>query len=216
MNLESRREYTLSIETTVGGGSISIFKGASELADWRGTTEISKAEDILEQVSDMLRSRNISIGQIGTVVVSENSESSTGEKIGTAIGKGLSRSLVCPLVKVSVLESLLPEIEVCSIPDGFYGEFLTAVPKGRTGISWQEFTFSLQLLEYKFKASGVSDEIEFLVKLKSCKRHNKILSAELKQFGISAESFEESEIVISNSSLAKLNFYNHKFKRRVR
>jgi tRNA A37 threonylcarbamoyladenosine modification protein TsaB len=128
------REAILSIETAAGGGSLSLLANSREIDGWSGTREISKAEDILEQISKLLSVNKIEKKNVKLICVSSGTGSSTGEKIGWAIGKGLAKAFGCRLVGVSILESLLLEIE--NQPDG---EYMTALPCGKNFICRQKF-----------------------------------------------------------------------------
>ena len=125
----------LSIETTTGGGSLSILTDSLEIDGWSGQKEISKADNILEQISNLLSVNKIENKYVKLICVAIGTGSSTGEKIGWAIGKGLAKAFRCPLQSISILESLLLEIE--NEPDG---EYVTAVPCGKNFICRQRFT----------------------------------------------------------------------------
>lgn len=126
-------ETILSVETTVDGGSLALLRDGREIDSWIGSREVSKAEDILAQASQILENNKIDKKNIGVVVVSKE-ENSTGGKIGAAIAKGLVKSLKCRLIETPVLESLLLEFE-----KGAAGVYLSAVPVGKSQIKWQRF-----------------------------------------------------------------------------
>lgn len=128
-------EVILSIETTTLGGSLSILSNSFEIDGWSGRREVSKADDILEQISKILTVNKIEKKNVKLICVSGGTLSSTGEKIGLAIGKGLAKAFGCSLQGVSLLESLLLEVE--DEPDG---EYCTAVPGGKKVMSRQRFT----------------------------------------------------------------------------
>ena len=130
----TERQVILSIESAVQGGSLSILANGSEIESWSGTLNISKAEDILQQIDRLLRENRIDKNQIKLIVTSKDVGSSTGQKIGSALAKGLCKSLKCVSVEISVMEALLREVKEC--PDG---KFVTAVANGRNYIWWQVF-----------------------------------------------------------------------------
>jgi len=128
------REVILSIEAAAGNGSLSLLTSLREIDGWSGTREISKAEDILEQISKLLSVNRIENKDVKLICVSSGTGSSTGEKIGWATGRGLAKAFGCRLLGVSILESLLLEIE--NEPNG---EYITALPCGKNFICRQRF-----------------------------------------------------------------------------
>ena len=128
------REVILSIETTTGGGSLSILADSLEIDGWTGHKGVSKADKILEQISNLLSLNKIEKKNVKLICVASGTGSSTGEKIGWAIGKGLAKAFRCRLQCISILESLLLEIE--NEPDG---DYITAVPCGKNFICRQRF-----------------------------------------------------------------------------
>ncbi len=133
----SEKEFTLSIETAVQGGSISLLKGVSEIDGWIGTREISKSEDILEEIKNILERNDLQKKKIKKIVVSRGPGSYTGARIGMAVGIGLRRALDCELVGVSTLEAMLlaGKRENIDVEE----EIVTAVPIGRNQICRQNF-----------------------------------------------------------------------------
>jgi tRNA A37 threonylcarbamoyladenosine modification protein TsaB len=130
----TKREVILSIETAVQGGSLSILENGGEIEGWRGTLEISKAEDVLEEIARLLRENDIARNQIKLIVISKDVGSLTGQKIGSALAKGLRKSLGCELIEISVMESLLLQVR-----ENSKDEFVTAVANGKNYIYWQVF-----------------------------------------------------------------------------
>ncbi len=134
MTEQNERKVILSIETAAQGGSLSILANGKEIDGWCGTLEISKAEDVLEQIAKLLRENNILKSQIKLIVISKDAGSSTGQKIGLALAKGLTKSIKCDLVEISVMEALLFEIK-----ENAEGTFVTAAANGKNYICWQVF-----------------------------------------------------------------------------
>lgn len=130
----NKKEIILSIETAVQGGSLAILANGNEVDGWRGTLEISKAEDFLEQIANLLRVNNVAVSQIKMIVISKGAGISTGQKIGIALAKGLRKSLKCDLTEISITEALLLEIKGNS-----QGQFLTAAVSGKNHICWELF-----------------------------------------------------------------------------
>ncbi len=121
-----KKDFILSIETAVQGGSISLLQGVTELGGWVGTREVSKSEDILEETKNILERTGVEKKEIKRIVVSRGPGSYTGVRIGMAVGIGLSKALDCELIGVSALEAMLLANSRESIDSG--EEIITAVP----------------------------------------------------------------------------------------
>lgn len=132
MENKKNREIILSIETTIEGGSLSILENGTEIGGWTGERSISKAEDVLDQISKLLVSNNLRKEQIKLICVSKEAGSSTGEKIGQAIAKGLCQALNCQLARVSILDAML-----LALPQNFRGSAVVVITTGKNHIYWQ-------------------------------------------------------------------------------
>jgi tRNA threonylcarbamoyladenosine biosynthesis protein TsaB len=133
----SEKDFTLSIETAVQGGSVALLQGVTELDGWVRTQEVSKSEDILEEIKNILVRNRLQKKKIKRVVVSRGPGSYTGVRIGMALGIGLRKALDCELVGVSALEAMLLAVKRESVEAE--EEIVTAVPIGRNQICWQNF-----------------------------------------------------------------------------
>jgi tRNA threonylcarbamoyl adenosine modification protein YeaZ len=131
------KDLTLSVETAVLGGSISLLQGIKELDHWIGQKQVSKSEDVLEEIKNLLIRNKLKKDELKKIVVSEGPGSHTGVRIGMAVGIGLRKAVGCELVGVYLLEAML---SVCKT-QGFdeLDELITAVPFGRNQICWQSF-----------------------------------------------------------------------------
>jgi len=198
----SDKKFILSIETAVEGGSLSILANQVEVDGWIGAQQISKAEDVLEQISTLLKDNKISKEQINLIAISKGAGSLTGEKIGLALAKGLSKSLKCRLVEVSVFESLLLELTNRS-----EGNYFTAIPLGKDKIQWQSYsTANNGKVHFGNTIPQISTIDEFFKILKNSDGKNTILAQGfLKYFNIFDLKFENTRFTISSNSLAKLN-----------
>jgi len=192
------KQLVLSIETTVEGGSLSILANREEIDGWSGSQKVSKAEEVLEQISNLLEKNNLKKNSIKAIAVSIGAGSLTGEKIGRAIAGGLAKSLNCPLIEVSVLESLLLEFG-----NKLEGEYITAIPTGKNRVQWQNFTIK-EDITYKSPSSvQISDRGEFIEKIKKASSNYVMLAVNFRKF---PEDFLKDAMPInfSKSSLAKL------------
>ncbi len=96
----------LSIETAIEGGSISILDGGTEIDFRVGSKNVSRAEELLGEISALLVKNNIKKKEIGLIAVSNSAGSYTGIRIGLATALGLKKALGCRIKGVSVLEAL--------------------------------------------------------------------------------------------------------------
>ncbi len=133
----NEKAFTLSIETGIHGGSISLLCGISEIDCWIGTHETSKSEDILEEIKNILERNNLEKKEIEKIVVSRGPGSFTGVRIGMAVATGLKKALDCKWVAVSALEGILLAGKRESADR--IEEIITAVPIGRNQFCWQHF-----------------------------------------------------------------------------
>ncbi|MGH7783345.1 MAG: tRNA (adenosine(37)-N6)-threonylcarbamoyltransferase complex dimerization subunit type 1 TsaB [Candidatus Binatia bacterium] len=135
MDSETGSKYTLAIESAVGGGSISLQIGGSEIADWSGSDNVSRAEDLLPNMIDMLARSSVDRRSIGRIAVSVGPGSYTGIRIGIATALGLKAALGVPCVGVPVLKAM-------AMSSAGVGSLLAAVPMGRRSICFQTFNVS--------------------------------------------------------------------------
>jgi len=132
---ETESKYTLAIESAVSGGSISLQSAGDEVDCWIGDTGVSRAEDLLPNIIEMLDRRHVDRGLIDRIAVSIGPGSYTGIRIGIATALGLKSALDVPCVGVPVLEAMaLALAEARTV--------LTAVPMGRRSLCFQTFNVS--------------------------------------------------------------------------
>lgn len=125
------RDIVLSLETSVQGGSISLLENEKEIDFWQGSGNISKSEDILDELSRLLKKNTIEKVQIKQIVISRGPGSFTGTRIGLAIALGLKKTLNCDICGVSVLEAM-------ALKSDWNKNIIAAVPIGAK-ICMQEF-----------------------------------------------------------------------------
>ncbi len=149
------KEITLSLETGLENGSISISDRAGEIDSWVGTKKVSRSEDLLREIDTLLLSNKIGKKQIGKIYVSREIGSQIGLRIGLATALGLKKSLGCKIEEVSVLQALtcLAEIK---------GESLTAVSNNNRDIFIRSFEnnkidFRLKRPESYFESISFED-----------------------------------------------------------
>jgi len=128
-------QIILSIETGVCGGSISLLKGHTEIDYWVGTDKVSKADDILEQISELFTKNNVKKHQIDLIAVSSGPGSRTGIRIGLALSMGLKKASDCLLINVPVLKAMQLKVKL----EGSENTVIAAVPISSSQIGWQIF-----------------------------------------------------------------------------
>jgi tRNA threonylcarbamoyl adenosine modification protein YeaZ len=96
----------LTFETGIGSGSISLFNEGKEIDFWEGAENVSRAEDLLDQISSLLKRNKVSPKQIDSIFVSKGPGSFTGIKIGIATAKGLQKSLNCKCFGINLLKAI--------------------------------------------------------------------------------------------------------------
>lgn len=120
----------LAIETAIGGGSISLYKGALELSTLEGEKEISRAEDLLANITDLLTSNAFKLNDLDEIAVSIGPGSYTGIRVGIATALGLKKALGTTCSGIDVLQAL--ELLAPASSD-----IITAVPLGRSDVCWR-------------------------------------------------------------------------------
>ena len=125
-------QIVLAIESAIAGGSVSILMDGRETAHWIGRAEVSRAEELLVRIDDLLRSNNIARDQIGLVAVSAGPGSFTGIRVGIATALGLRAGLSIEMSRISALHSM-------AFTSDMSGSIIAALPVGRGSICWQRF-----------------------------------------------------------------------------
>lgn len=122
----------LAIESAVAGGSLSLIRDGREVANWVGSTNISRAEDLLLNIDTLLRDNHIDRHEIGLVAVSAGPGSFTGIRIGIATALGLKAGLQVPMASQSALNAMVYSRERDR-------DLVAAVPSGRNAVCLQSF-----------------------------------------------------------------------------
>jgi tRNA threonylcarbamoyladenosine biosynthesis protein TsaB len=138
----SEKDLTLSIETAVQGGSISLLRGTIELAHCIGSKDVSRSEDVLQEIRNIFDRNDLRKEELKRIVVSRGPGSHTGVRIGMAIGIGLRKALDCELIGSFVLEAMLLAGKEQSVD--YEEEIVTAVPIGRSQVCRQIFKLQNQ------------------------------------------------------------------------
>jgi tRNA threonylcarbamoyl adenosine modification protein YeaZ len=166
------REFVLAIETGIAGGSLSILKNGSEIDFWKGLDKISRSEDLLLNISNLLSKNSLSKKEIKKIAVSIGPGSFTGVRVGIAIAKGLQKALKCECKGVSALESMVLKTENSGI-------VATGFAIGKNEACWQIFetdgTGEIQSIDVP-KITLIKD---FAANLKNLKANELIFNSDL-------------------------------------
>ncbi|MEO6052099.1 MAG: tRNA (adenosine(37)-N6)-threonylcarbamoyltransferase complex dimerization subunit type 1 TsaB [Pyrinomonadaceae bacterium] len=133
MNIESHGQIILAIESAVSGGSISLLCDGHEVANWIGSSDISKAEDLLSNIDTLFTQNGISINDVDLIGVSAGPGSFTGIRIGLATALGLKNGLGIGMSSESALKAMV----FVQLPSS--NTIVAAVPVGRNAVCQQRF-----------------------------------------------------------------------------
>ena len=124
-------QIVLAIESAICGGSISLLRDGVEVANSIGSSNVSKAEDLLANIDAMLTANDISRNEIDEIAVSAGPGSFTGIRIGIATALGLKTGLGVMMSSESALRAMVfAQTEDKS--------FVAALPVGRDAVCLQE------------------------------------------------------------------------------
>lgn len=124
------KQYTLAVESAIGGGSIALVANGKAAFAREGTAGVSKAEDLLPKIDILLKEASVGFGDIGLIAVSAGPGSFTGLRIGISTAMGLSDATGIEAVGISALKAAAAFCETDA----------AAVPIGRNDIAWQKFS----------------------------------------------------------------------------
>lgn len=133
MGSESR--IVLAIEAAVRGGSIALLDNDREIATWHGAEDVSRAEELLANISDILDRTEIGKNKLDRIAVSNGPGSYTGIRIGLATALGLARALSIDCVAGALLPSMA----------GLHRKgsgCVVVIPIGRSELCWEAFDAS--------------------------------------------------------------------------
>lgn len=122
------RSIILAVESAIAGGSIAVLSADGALLVTRiGRTDGSRAESILSEIDDCLRSCDLTLSSLSSIVVSAGPGSYTGIRAGIATALGLSLGLSKPLLTVDAFDAL-------QFVHGREDRSLTFLPLGRNKV----------------------------------------------------------------------------------
>lgn len=140
----------LAIESAIRGGSIALARGGDIIDTWLGSGGVSRAEDLLSNIDEMLMRNDIAKHDLSQVAVSVGPGSFTGIRIGFATAIGMASALNIDLAKYSILAAM-----ASTQPDD---RITAVVPVGRGVVCWQTFSKSASVMAALTEPTPLSDE----------------------------------------------------------
>lgn len=213
-------ELTLALETSVGGGSISILEGDQEIDFWAGGEEFLKAKDFLMRISELLKKNKVSSNFINQIAVATGPGSFTGIRIGISMALGLKTAWNCRIAGVNILESLVffaSKMRPISAKNSSF--YIPVIPFGKIEICWQlfqKFEREIKAGEQLVQAGEVGNLLKFL---EEYDEFNLLVEDSLFQIFNEVKALKQKNVLITNvgTNLARLvglgakegNFSNH-------
>jgi len=115
-------EIMLAIETAIGGGSISLSINGAEIDHRVGTQTVSRAENLLPQIAEILKTHGLRRADIGVFAVSTGPGSFTGIRVGIATALGLKAAIRARFIGITSLQAMAvasnSELAVAAVPMG--------------------------------------------------------------------------------------------------
>jgi tRNA threonylcarbamoyl adenosine modification protein YeaZ len=133
MTPDVHNRHVLAIESAIDGGSLSLFCDGAEVASRIGAAGVSRAEDLLVDIDDLLRTNGLSPRDLHIVAASAGPGSFTGIRIGLATAMGLARGAGAQFASA-------PLLHACASAQLESGLGTIALPVGRGSIAIQDFS----------------------------------------------------------------------------
>lgn len=125
--MNAKAKYLLAIESAISGGSIALFHETELITGRAGSASVSRAEDLLPNILELLASVHLEPKSIRRIAVSLGPGSYTGLRIGLSSVMGLAAGLGVEYVGIPIFEAISRLVE----PDV---NSLIALPMGKADI----------------------------------------------------------------------------------
>ncbi|MCU1288415.1 MAG: peptidase glycoprotease [Acidobacteria bacterium] len=132
-----KKELMLAIETAVGGGSLSLLEGELIVDRWIGERDVSRSEELITAISELLKRNNIKPHDLEKIAVSIGPGSFTGARIGLATAIGLKTGLNIKCTGVSLFEAFRGSVPSADVP------VLTAVSFSKSEVCFRQYDAKL-------------------------------------------------------------------------
>ncbi len=97
----------LAIETTSPAASVALIDGSRQVLMERSDEKLSHLQNLMPMIDRILKTRQMQIGDINCIAVSEGPGSFTGIRIGMAAAKGLAQVLDIGIIPVPTLKAMV-------------------------------------------------------------------------------------------------------------
>jgi tRNA threonylcarbamoyl adenosine modification protein YeaZ len=148
----------LALETGLDGGNVSLLANERLIDFAEGHGMLSKSEDILPLIENLLKKNGIDKREIGLIAISDEPGSLTGIRIGQAIARGLGASLSAKVCQMPVLEALARQ-------SGLQGRIVSALYTAKQGAFYQKFWVqgdNLRVLEKPSNEKNIPQLVDYL------------------------------------------------------
>lgn len=176
-------DLTLVIETSIGGGSVSLWEADRLLALDAAEGKGSQSEELLARIDDLFKGNGVNIRDVGWVVCSKGPGGYTGLRVGLATAGALARSIRKDLFAYSNVDVLLsfakPEDSAAAILDAGRDSYLLCT-NNKDGV--------------EMSALGSSELVEIALE-----RGITVMIAAVSNFGRLISTIDES-ITVKNAS----------------
>ena len=132
MHRSNKNTNILAIESGISGGSLAVISGGEVISELFGDSSVSRAEDLLAKIDEIINSTVGSKHEIDSIAVSAGPGSFTGLRIGLATAMGLSSALAIRHVRVPLLRSMGESAAV-------EGRLVAVIPIGKIDLCFQRF-----------------------------------------------------------------------------
>lgn len=151
-----KKNILLGIETGINGGSISIFENNTEVIKFSGNKSVSKSEDLLLAIDDLLKESRLDVKQINKIAFSNGPGSFTGLRIGEATVLGIHNAINCEIVSVSILDAMT------IVADSLCERIICCVGLGKWDLAWRKFEKQNALLKL-VSGTNIEKKEDFLI-----------------------------------------------------
>ena len=165
-----KKILTLALETGVGGGSVSIFEDGALLDSFGSDQNVSRSEELLADISTLLKRNKIDKRQINRIAISSGPGSFTGLRIGFGVAYGLSDGFGIECRAISLLQAM-------SFAQRATKKTLTGFLYSKNQVCWQTFENGVVAAEPK-----ISSENEFIAEMSTADYQEIVINRELNQF----------------------------------
>ena len=148
----------LAIEAAVRGGSIALIENDREIAAWHGTADVSRAEDLLPNISELFDRTGVEKSKVDLIAVSNGPGSYTGIRIGLATALGLASALSIECIGVPLMAAAAK----------MYGKgknCVVVIPIGRNDVCWEAFDASERTNSFGSVTGSANDLLEYIREL---------------------------------------------------